>query len=111
MGDHRGEDDGIDVMGHVTVTPRHRLHQRLETGVLGFFEDTPEQLEGTGAVGVGEIDAGHVLDAGPPFGRGTPHGRHQPVVQLEDRPGQAGAVDRQVGPVLRTECTRGRQIA
>ena len=87
----------VGVAGDPPVAPHQRLDQCLEPGGPGLLEHLAQQLEGRRRDGIGHVDAGHVLDPGPAVGRGPGHAGHQAVVELEDRAGQAGPVEGEIG--------------
>ena len=86
---------------HPAVAPQQRLDQGLEPGEARLSKTWPSSSS-AGAVRGRPCRSGSC--ASPPSTRPAArpgHAGHQPVVELEGRAGQAGAVDRQVGAVPR----------
>ena len=103
----------IESVSRATAPSRHDRGSTSASSPArpGSLEHLAEQLEGGRGQGVGHVDAGHVLDAGPPVGGGLLDRRHQPVVELERAAGQPGAVERQIGAVPGLDGTRRREVA
>ncbi len=100
MGDGGGQDDVGGHTGHLPVAPQHRLDQGVEVRGPGVLEHQAQQLQGGRPLLVVQGDPGHQLDPRPTVLRGPVHAGHQTVVELEGEPGQSGAVEGEVGPLV-----------